>query len=178
WQACESLGYSRAELLGMNVADFEQDVDRARAKEIWARVQPGTAETVSGLHRRKNGSVFPVEARVSACTINGERLYVCLIRDVTERERAAKRLRMSNEDLQAYAYTVSHDLQEPIRTVALYTDLLQRRHAAILDKDGREFLQIVHSGALRMIAMLKDLLMYSRAGEESDLEKSVDAGAA
>ena len=83
-RACESLGYTRGELLSMTVFDIEQVLDPAKLLAVWG--QPAHRDaTVEGVHRRKDGSCFPVEIRVSRCTIAGEYRYLGLARDITER---------------------------------------------------------------------------------------------
>jgi PAS domain S-box-containing protein len=176
-QACESLGYSREELLNLNIAGIETDTDASH--EPWKQIVPGGGRTLSGHHRRSDGTSFPVEARLSTYTVAGRRLYLRLVRDITERKRAEEALQRSNDELQAYAYTVSHDLQEPIRTVVSYADLLAQRYSDRLEDDAREFIQVIRTGALRMTTMLQDLLQYSRAGQDAAAPAStVDMNAA
>jgi len=66
------------------------------------------------------------------------------------------------EEIRQFAYAVSHDLREPLRMVASYTQLLERRHNADFDQDGREFLQFITDGVQRMDRLLSDLLAYSQ----------------
>ncbi len=94
-RACESLGYSRGELLSMTVLDIEMDFDLDSARTAWEQVRFGEAMTIHGHQRRKDGSIFPVEIRLAACLLKGERLYLGLVRDVTERERSERALKES-----------------------------------------------------------------------------------
>src|SRR5207302_694859 len=66
------------------------------------------------------------------------------------------------EEIRQFAYTVSHDLREPLRMIASYAQLLDRRHKADFDQDGREFLQFITEGVQRMDRLLSDLLAYSQ----------------
>ncbi len=95
-QACESLGYTREELLRMRVFDVEQEVDIRKAQQAWERAESGKAYTIQGRQRRKDGTAFPVEVRLSAYYVDGQKLHLGLARDTTERERAQDALRQSD----------------------------------------------------------------------------------
>ena len=87
-QACESLGYSRDELIGMSPLDIDPDADKALMKRIRARLDAAEIVSFESRHRRKDGSVFPVDIRVREFRQGGQRFGLSLIRDITERKRA------------------------------------------------------------------------------------------
>ena len=108
-QACESLGYTREELLHMCVFDVEEGLGLREVQQAWEQTEPGKAYTLQGRHRRKHGTSFPVETRLSAYCLDGQKLFLGLVRDISERKRAEETLRESEERFRALV-TASSDV--------------------------------------------------------------------
>ena len=98
-------------------------------------------------------------------------------RDVTEKKRFEEDLLRSNRELEQFAYVASHDLQEPLRTVASYVRLLQRRYGGRLDSEADEFIQFAVDGSVRMQRLIRDLLEFSRVTTRGKALEPTDATA-
>jgi PAS domain S-box-containing protein len=96
-QACENLGYRRDELIGMTAFDYGPDLTPALLQRIRERLRGGGIVTYEGRHRRKDGTVFPVEVRMREFRQDGRMLAVSLDRDISDRKRAEDELRVSEE---------------------------------------------------------------------------------
>ena len=106
-QACESLGYRRDELIGMTAFDYGPDLTPELLQRIRERLRDGKIVTYDGRHRRKDGTVFPVEVRIRALWHEGQLLAVSLDRDITERKRAEDELRASEERFRTLVHSPS-----------------------------------------------------------------------
>ena len=106
------------------------------------------------------------------------RTILLAIEDATDRKQAEEKLRTTNAELQSFAYALTHDLQEPLRMVVNYTELLGREYAGKLGEEADRFISYSVEGALRIEALLKALLSYWEIAERSpDTFASIDCGA-
>ncbi len=102
-QACESLGYSREELLSLKIFDLDTvSVRPDFKKDVWDRMTPGKPFTIEGEHIRKDGSTFPVEIRVHLTEIDGESAILGFARDITDRKQAEAALKEEMNTAQRY----------------------------------------------------------------------------
>ena len=99
--ACESLGYSRAELLQLAMTDIDQNLQLRAAQQFWRSLKPGQSQTFRGQHRRKNGLTFPVEVSLTSYEIQGRLMLAALARNITERTEYEDQLAQSVSLLRA-----------------------------------------------------------------------------
>jgi PAS domain S-box-containing protein len=125
--------------------------------------------------RRKDGGEVAVEVSLAPLEMRDGLYALASVVDVTERNRTEQALRRSNADLEQFAYVASHDLQEPLRMVAAYTELLGRRYRDVLDERGHRYVDYAIEGARRMQRLVADVLAYSRLGSQHSTEGEVSS---
>lgn len=167
-KACEHIfGYEAEEAIGQNVKILMPEPYKAEHDGYLAdyirtgkRKIIGIGREVMG--RRKDGSVFPIDLSVSEVAVDGHRLFSGIVRDISERKKAEEEIMRSNEELERFAYIASHDLQEPLRMVSNFTQLLEEEYGPEMDEQAREYMGFIVDASRRMQELVFDLLEYSR----------------
>ncbi|MGZ7117149.1 MAG: PAS domain S-box protein, partial [Methanobacterium sp.] len=177
-------GWSAEEVIGRNSKEILQTefpgIDRSKIIESIAKKDSYRGEAVQ---KHRDGSLIPVESVIMVLKdefgINNG--WVAVNRDISQRKRSEKELnivlkdlRRSNEELEQFAYVASHDLQEPLRTIASFTQLLDRRYKDKLDSDANEFMDYMVEASVRMKAQIEGLLEYSRVSTKGEKFEVVD----
>ena len=165
-------GYARAEVRGRNPRILQGGDKSAREySHLWRTILGGDTWAGEFHNRRKDGSLYWERAVIAPVRdANGEVVqFVGIKEDVTDKRareeemhRLIAHLTETNTELERFAYVASHDLREPLRTIASFSQLLQRRYAGRLDRDADEFIELIVGAASRMHALIGDLLTYSR----------------
>ncbi|HYO84086.1 MAG TPA: ATP-binding protein, partial [Bryobacteraceae bacterium] len=171
-------GYAADEIMAEHGSRIFTPEDVAKGEEVRERqtaLQNGRAED-QRWHVRKNGTRFWSSGVVTPVQDDSGRVFgfAKVLRDITEHRQAeeslaaqAEELIRSNAELQQFAYVTSHDLQEPLRTVSTFSELLRRTYRGKLGPEADEYLDVVAAAVERMNALIRDLLEYSRTGRSS-----------
>ncbi|MBE9135860.1 PAS domain S-box protein [Nodosilinea sp. LEGE 07088] len=156
--ACDSLGYSREELLQLSVIDVQITDSQADFEALWQQMKPGIPQTREGLNRRKDGTEFPVEARLGRLDTNGDCYCLALVRDISDRkvsEAAQARLAEIGE----LAAMIVHEVRSPLTTVMLG---LESFRSLELPERFQTRLDLALEESERLQKLLNEILMYSR----------------
>lgn len=158
-QACDSLGYTYLELVSASVRDLYPDLNENMVDRAWQQLASGQSLTLELLSRRRDGSTFPVEARLSLFETGQERFVLALVRDVSERKKVE---RLKNE----FVSTVSHELRTPLTCIHASLAVLKAEHLGPLPAASKEMVDIAYKNGEQLIRLINDLLDVQKIESE------------
>ncbi len=178
-------GYSSEEILGKDTSILEPDNLTGEIKQLIEKVKQGEKiQRYETLRLRKDGTTINIAVTISPVFDSTGKFEAisAISRDITERKKAEKilklkleELRRSNEELEQFAYVSSHDLQEPLRMISSYLQLLQRRYQGKIDDKADKYIYYAVDGAARMQVLINDLLEFSRVTSRAEEPKTTDS---
>jgi PAS domain S-box-containing protein len=175
---CNWLGYTRAQLVGkFSFSDIITEDSKKTFKESFSKFkEAGAVYDLEFEFARKNGTTFPV--LLSAVAIkNSSGNYVksrSITIDNTERKKSEIEIRNLNNELEAFTYSVSHDLRAPLRSVDGYARILQEDYGDKLDGEAQRVINVIINNARRMGKLIDDLLEFARLGRKELSKSRVD----
>lgn len=180
--ATRIFGYTEDEMIGRPIWILAAPGRENEMPEILDRIRGGERVDHYETNRRaKSGAILHVSLTVSPIYDSARRIIGAskIARDITEKKLAekalieqAEKLARSNADLQEFAHVTSHDLQEPLRTISTFSELLRRRYAGRLDERADQYIDLLISAATRMSELIRDVLSYSSVVRSGRLTQS------
>lgn len=167
-------GYEPEEVIGKNIKILMPEPYRSAHDDYMQRYLATGEKRIIGIGRevlgqRKDGSIFPFFLSVGEGIVNGRRIFTGIVRDMSEQKAAEQKIRdyaraleQSNQELESFAYIVSHDLQEPLRKIQAFGERLLKKEASRLSEQGKDYLERMLNAGERMQRLIEDLLRFSR----------------
>jgi len=195
-EAEKIFGWTRQEILGQSLADTiipprYREAHRRGLKHFLATEEgPVLNKRIEITALRRDGREFPVELAITPIRLAGHHIFSAFVRDITERKQAEGEIRRLNEslehrvqertaqleavnnELEAFTYSVSHDLRAPLRHINGFADMLRQDSSSVLTESSRRYLEIISVAARQMGTLIDDLLVFSRMGR-SEMRRSL-----
>ncbi len=172
YEAARRLGKTPDEITGSNIATIEKIFENPQNWLDHVEALKNTSKMITnGVHKREDGSTYPVEASVKYYASNGEGYVLAFIRDISERVEAEKKLKSYmrdlekiNAELDQFAYVVSHDLKAPLRAINNLSEWIEEDISDLLEGDTKDQFRLLRGRVHRMESLINGILSYSRAG--------------
>ncbi len=179
---CQTVGYSRSELLQMTLENIEAPVDGSTSIiDCLGQAKEQGQVVVENRQRRNDSTVYIAETSLKHVRQNNRDYIIGISRDITERAQAREaqakllnEVESANRELTDFAYVISHDLKAPLRSIRTLAEWVVRDYAEKLDEDGRENLELLVRRAERMHNLIEGVLRYSRVGRDEENKTQIN----
>jgi PAS domain S-box-containing protein len=199
-EAERTFGWRGGEILGKPLAEtiipprYREAHERGMKHFVASREGPVLNRRIEITALRRSGEEFPVELAITPIQTGGRFIFSAFLREITERKRADDEIRKlnasleqrvqhrtaeleaANRELEAFSYSVSHDLRAPLRHIDGFLDLLRRDTASNLSESGSRYLDVISRAAVQMGTLIEDLLAFSRTGRAEMRRARVETG--
>ncbi|MCR6718996.1 MAG: PAS domain S-box protein [Chitinophagaceae bacterium] len=181
-QVVNLFGYERDEIIGQSVEILVPQASRGshggHRNDFFSNPKVRVMGAGLELHAvKKDKSMFPVEISLSPIKTDEGWLVSASVRDITRRKTLENTLKKTNEELEAFTYSVSHDLRAPLRGIVGFTSILEEEYASQLDDEARRITGIIRANTHKMGNLVDDLLAFSRTGKQDLIKIPVDMDA-
>jgi len=191
-RAVEFYGYSEDEMKWMNLKDLYPEEERASLNSFVERIDTENGLIYEAMQVNRSGERFIAEISARYFDIEKKRFYQFIIRDITEKkkneeelkrykehlerlvEERTARLELANKELEAFSYSVSHDLRAPLRSIDGFSQVLLEDYGKVLDRVAQDYLRRIRNATLRMEGLIDDLLNLSRITRSELTYEEVD----
>jgi PAS domain S-box-containing protein len=202
-EALKKYGYTKEEFIGKSIKDIRPEEDRQIFEKITVNEEEyNKPHKRVWRHLKKNGDIMYVEASGNTINYKGRTSAFVIINDVTEKVKTEQLLQESeqklrnlntqlekkvasrtaelietNRHLEAFSYSISHDLKSPIRTINVFSQILTKKLDHLIDDDTKELLTTIQSNCLRMSEMVEKMLDFSKTGKKNLQKEKIDTEA-
>lgn len=173
-KACRMLGYSRDELLATPISGIHPDEMPALMAFTESVLREGHGATNELTCLTKRGDTLPSEMSASIVEIGGQPHMIALVRDISARKRAEQATEERTAELEAFSYSVSHDLRAPLRAIDGFSRILLEEYRDELDPEASRLLDVIRSNTQNMAQLIDDLLAFSSLGRQEMKPTMVD----
>jgi PAS domain S-box-containing protein len=168
-------GFSKAELIGHNSKELGMVTNIEQRDNVLNEIrEKGFAKDFEMTIRHRSGRTFEILASVETIILKGKKCALNVVYDITDRKRAEEQLASVNKELEAFTYTVSHDLRAPLRAINGYAEILCEDYGSAFNEDGNRILHNITQGAIKMGNLIDDLLAFSKLGRQEIETEQID----
>jgi PAS domain S-box-containing protein len=169
-------GFSgKEQVLHRKAADLNVWVDLKQREEMLHQLkEKGIVENLEGQMKTQQGEIKWGATSILITEVNNEACLIAVTLDITSRKKAEEQTQSINKELEAFTYSVSHDLRAPLRAVDGYAQMLKEEYGAVLDEEGNRIIKNIRNNATKMSMLIDDLLAFSHLGRKELNKKEVN----